>query len=506
MKIFIKGLFLIIFVMKLGAMGQEVKKIGKKENGLIQTKTLLDLKNNYNKIKIILNEVNYKYIPDHEKNEFIFKVIEYTDNSLQISLTLPAYTSFELQNEELINRFSKLEYNAIEEMINCRIINVSEDQLYKFSSKYREFQKIIIDFDFLNVLNFPGGTSELSLNLYKSYFIKCKIPEVNPTINKYINTMLVEFEKMQDLEINFPDRENMSEVSETELKKENKILEKLAKLENLDGKSIIKELKKIDEESKRNILPLLLSSIVEEGDINKLDFLKNKGFQISVKSYLNEDLLNVAVLNNNIDFVKYFLKNGLDINNKDNYKNNALINSIKWASEEMSLFLLANGAEYNICNNNHEYPLFLSIVYKQPKVFCKLLEMNADVNKENIFGEIPLITSIKEGDLEMTKKLLEKTKNKYKKDIYGWNAFLHAVNGGNLDLIKIFINEGYNVNTCDNFGYTPLMIATLNEFEDVFKYLKKIGADPELEVKLGQYYGYTIMDLKKILRLNKVHP
>lgn len=109
-------------------------------------------------------------------------------------------------------------------------------------------------------------------------------------------------------------------------------------------------------------------------------------------------ILHAAVQGNNFDIIEFLLRNGLDINAKNEYEETPLLqltsfNRNRYADSEskseklknnvnMIEFLADNGADVNIINEELDSPLEMSIYSQTPEVMQCLLELNANIDIE----------------------------------------------------------------------------------------------------------------------------
>ena len=110
----------------------------------------------------------------------------------------------------------------------------------------------------------------------------------------------------------------------------------------------------------------------------------------------------------------YFFKNGIDVNEKDEWGNTAFINACRAGYETIVKLLLDNGANVNDKTNHGETALMYASQYKW--------------------------------DTDVAKWLLEKGANVNEKDKWGGTALTYAFDVSNFASIRLLLNHGSDIN------------------------------------------------------------
>ena len=163
---------------------------------------------------------------------------------------------------------------------------------------------------------------------------------------------------------------------------------------------------------------------------------------------LNDELFE-AVINNDLDEVKYFVSRGADVNAKNENDSTPLHLA---QDVEITKLLLDNGADINAQDEDGDTPLHVA---QDEKIAEELIKHYADMHKKNYYGETPL----------------------------------HLMD--TLELVKCLINHGVNPIEKDNEGIIPLehfkkVLTNLNdgehkkEIESIVEFL----TGPTLNAKL----------------------
>ncbi|KAJ4818588.1 Ankyrin repeat family protein [Rhynchospora pubera] len=144
----------------------------------------------------------------------------------------------------------------------------------------------------------------------------------------------------------------------------------------------------------------------------------------------------------------------------------------KMVSQDPNVNLLGTTPQGSTC-------LHISSIFGHEEFFKEVLARNESLlSRVNSYGETPLIVSVKSGHISLATTLLEKYKERklseviLNSDINGDTALHHAIRHGHknlaLQLIKTEPNLSQRVN---NYNESPMYIAVMRGFVDVFKQL-----------------------------------
>lgn len=187
-----------------------------------------------------------------------------------------------------------------------------------------------------------------------------------------------------------------------------------------------------------------------------------------MKNKFDESPFSIACKFGLINIIKYLVRNGADLNIKDNDGNTPIIisynNDLKNNDINFSLtkILYKYGANISIRNNNNES--ILTILEKNENSLLKN-NIKKILNLQRKDGETSLTFSCKIGNIEVIKKLINLGIDVNTENRYG-NTPLNIICSNNninddekLELIENLIEKGANINSEDRYGYTPLTIA-----------------------------------------------
>ena len=140
--------------------------------------------------------------------------------------------------------------------------------------------------------------------------------------------------------------------------------------------------------------------------------------------------IGVATLVGNIEYVKYLLDIGFNVNETDTRGNTPLLVAIK--------------------NNQND-------------ILRTLIKSGADIEKKDKFGFTPLLKAAHWGKYEPLKLLLSHGAKIDAVDKYGWSSLLYASAGGFSDIVLHLINSGASTDTKNTYGQTAMSVAKTEE-------------------------------------------
>jgi len=201
----------------------------------------------------------------------------------------------------------------------------------------------------------------------------------------------------------------------------------------------------------------------------------------------NEELLKIAIKNEDQDFVDYLLVHRVPVDAK----------SLKRAIKRGNLNIVKTLTDYGIDINNsrnilNDRPLVLAINYEQLEIVKFFVEHGVDVRVRDQFGNtlLKLVMDLKNVDIL---NYLIHQDIEFKINEEGHTPLTYAIKTGNLEIVQCLIDDNYHPDhdmymfiNIGNNKITPLNMAIqLGHFEMV-KYLVERGAD------INQKSGNTI--------------
>ncbi|QQR49366.1 ankyrin repeat domain-containing protein [bacterium] len=192
----------------------------------------------------------------------------------------------------------------------------------------------------------------------------------------------------------------------------------------------------------------------------------------------NQELFN-AVETGNIEYLQEFLRNGIDVNTKNDYDETLLHIAASRGQSECVQELLAHNADFEAIELDGMTPL-----YYASNTACTqlLLEKGANPNIcDTCYHEIPLHEAVQTGNLEQAILLIKHGSLCNAKDIDG-NTPLHlAALSGHLDCVQYLLESGANLEATNNDGQTAKDRARLNGHQNVVELLEYWAEIPDIK-------------------------
>ena len=222
-----------------------------------------------------------------------------------------------------------------------------------------------------------------------------------------------------------------------------------------------------------------------------------------------------------LDLVSHLLKNGMDVNAKNDAGDTALScalwqNADPYKIMEMFKLLVSSGADINTKNYNLETPLHKAAGLHVDNAARLLLELECEITCDDSISYSPLHRAVQNNHDQLTELLLQYGVDPNQKCdraevtplhvaaksesvlaaqvLLQYGAHIEATNtsgqtplataaetdGGIFSMVQLLLEVGSNVHTTDNFGQTPLMRAVENSYisqsTDVVKTLLEHGS------------------------------
>jgi ankyrin repeat protein/L-ascorbate metabolism protein UlaG (beta-lactamase superfamily) len=190
--------------------------------------------------------------------------------------------------------------------------------------------------------------------------------------------------------------------------------------------------------------------------------------------------LHYAAYYGNNTVLDYILKNGVELNHKDNRGRPAVYFAVSGGQPEMVKKLIALGADLNYKNEMDESLLFRAGIVGNQDTIKLLVEHGLDINHKNKYEQTPILMAVQGGNVEVLKYFKSKGVD-LKQKAGGDMSLLHlAVFSRKADPINYLLDEGLDINATGENGETPLLLAVSFGAKDPAKALVERGADVNL--------------------------
>jgi len=249
--------------------------------------------------------------------------------------------------------------------------------------------------------------------------------------------------------------------------------------------------KTLEYPAKKGIKTLDIFVAKKSGVKVRLD--QREPFQLTTDT---KNQISLAIQNNDMDKIKAFLDNGLDVNaTLEGDGTSVLIKASNRADVEMVKMLLARGADINYTNKYGWTALLKALDNREHWVAITpvLIKSGADVNatlKSNgytpLWKAIGKISKNRDAAIEIIKLLLSKgadvnapyiSKNA---NYSGETPLMSASKNGSADVVKLLLSNGADVNARTKAGKTALDYAREKGHQEVVKLLETKGAQAPL--------------------------
>lgn len=216
-------------------------------------------------------------------------------------------------------------------------------------------------------------------------------------------------------------------------------------------------------------------------------------------NHINQDyetFLHLIIPKNKIESVKFLIKNGIDVNVKDNFGLTALMLACKHGFSDIVNELLKTDVNLDIKTNNDNTAIEFAVYNKYFKIYQQLKPKIKDLNIKNKKNQTLIHTAIKVQNHEvindlildknfvipediifykdtfknkaLARKILKETKVKEKFDKNGRNILFYIVENG-IDTKEIFlelVEYGIDINTIDKKG-NNILVHLIEKIQDL---------------------------------------
>ncbi|KAK6064532.1 hypothetical protein SCUP515_11720 [Seiridium cupressi] len=152
--------------------------------------------------------------------------------------------------------------------------------------------------------------------------------------------------------------------------------------------------------------PLSLASFKVIGDM--VELLLRQGANIESKDDYGKTSLSLAALEGHSDVGKLLLDKGANIESWDNYSRTPLLFAVLGGHNVIVELLLDKGANINATDKNNKTPLSTAAYKGHKKTVELVIHRGADVDSQKEYGQTPLLNAVARGYIDIVELLLGK--------------------------------------------------------------------------------------------------
>jgi len=211
-----------------------------------------------------------------------------------------------------------------------------------------------------------------------------------------------------------------------------------------------------------------LTVAIENGDIQKIEKLIAKGFDVNAASGGGQNMLTLAF--------RYGLRK---ISLFGDSREISLMTPEEVEAKILEILevLTDNSADMNVLDEIGWAPIHYAAERNQIRIVKMLIERGADVKLKNRSGSSPLnFAAGHPCNSEMVEILIANGANVNIKDAYGNTPLHDSVYSGGLKIVETLIKNGAEVNAKNKDGKTPLKLAVEDNRKEVAELLRQHGA------------------------------
>lgn len=222
---------------------------------------------------------------------------------------------------------------------------------------------------------------------------------------------------------------------------------------------------------------------VLEGNLSNVRDCVLDGEDLHFKDQNGRNYLHLSVIARSKKMVKYFISEGLDVNECDNALITPLHRACRDGSAIIVKYLLDAGADPNIKAKNSIAPLHIAAAFGHQKCILPFLHNpKVELNVNDSENHTPLHYAAAEGHIDVVDALINSRCDPNQPNIVGNRPIHFAAVSGNPEICqRLMLVGGVDLDVQNPKGQTGLHLATLLGCPDNIDSLLVIGFDPNIK-------------------------
>ncbi len=206
----------------------------------------------------------------------------------------------------------------------------------------------------------------------------------------------------------------------------------------------------------------------EFGNLDKVKVFSAQGIDINTSLDNGKTALMLASNSGHLDIVEFLVEQGADVNLRDKSGWSALLAA---SNREVLRYLIKHNADTTITTESGFNILMAAAYAGDQAMLAELIKQGADINSKDKFAWSPLINAIKGQHFNVVKYLVDHGADVNAKTVHEWSPILIAAEGESLEIINYLVKHGADVNAINPIGWSPLMLAAKLGDLNIIQYL-----------------------------------
>ncbi|KAF0820538.1 MULTISPECIES: ankyrin repeat domain-containing protein [unclassified Cytobacillus] len=180
-----------------------------------------------------------------------------------------------------------------------------------------------------------------------------------------------------------------------------------------------------------------------------------------------------AAKNGDLECLKAFIENGINMNLQDKKKRTAILIASMNKHYDVVRYLAESGADINLQDQTSLNPFLYGCIHGDLKLVKIMISAGADINLLTRFGGVGLTPACEKGHIEVVRELLTSTDINVNHTNYcGWTPLIEAIvlnDGGKTqqDIIKLLLEHGADPSLTDQYGVRPIELARRKGYKEI---------------------------------------